>query len=351
MAEKRDTSATLRDVAAGAGVNVSTASRALRRDPRITEATRRRVEEAARIVGYRPNPYVAAFAAQMRSRHSAPARATIAVLETEMAGDASVPWFRRYFDGIAAAAASQGFAIDRLRLGDPGLESVAKIGRVLRARGIRGLVIMPARVSLRGIPFDSLAAATIDLSLRWPAIHRATPDYFQGMQLALDHLHAMGRRRIGFCSTRSEVARIGERWLGGHLAWQRMHPRLPRIEPHFGEAPRNLPTAEAMAAQWRCMRDDFSRWLDRERPDAIISNLAYIPAWLRELGVRVPGEVLFASLGLDEGDQAPGIDQRSERVGAAAVEIVSSQIYRNDYGPPDVPTTVFVPGIWRDPRG
>ncbi len=50
-------SASLKDVAKLAGVNASTASRALRRDPtqRINAATRGRVFEAASQLGYRPN--------------------------------------------------------------------------------------------------------------------------------------------------------------------------------------------------------------------------------------------------------------------------------------------------------
>ena len=87
---------------------------------------------------------------------------------------------RRYIEGITQAASAQGFAIDLLRLGSPGLETVADVGRVLRARGIRGLVVMPVfgEVALEALPFDMLAVSTIDLSLRSPPMSRATPDYF-----------------------------------------------------------------------------------------------------------------------------------------------------------------------------
>ena len=168
------------------------------------------------------------------------------------------------------------------------------------------------------------------------------------MQLALHTLAGRGRRRIGFCSSRLEMSRIGRRWLGGYFAWQREVNADNPPKPQFSADIRILGTQRGMAAQWRRMRDDFARWFERERPDAIVSNLSHIPLWLDELVVRVPDDVAFASLGREEVNAMPGIDQRSRIVGAAAFDLVSGQIFRNDYGLPEVPTTVLVPSVWRD---
>src|SRR5699024_688693 len=46
---------TIRDIAAKAGVSVSTASRALNNNPRISAATRKRIQALAAAEGYRPN--------------------------------------------------------------------------------------------------------------------------------------------------------------------------------------------------------------------------------------------------------------------------------------------------------
>lgn len=46
---------TIRDIAAKAGVSVSTASRALNNNPRISQATRERIQALAAAEGYRPN--------------------------------------------------------------------------------------------------------------------------------------------------------------------------------------------------------------------------------------------------------------------------------------------------------
>ena len=47
--------ATIKDIAARAGVSVSTASRALNDNPRISEATREKIKKIAVEIGYHPN--------------------------------------------------------------------------------------------------------------------------------------------------------------------------------------------------------------------------------------------------------------------------------------------------------
>lgn len=345
-APPRPRDVTLHDVAAAIGVSASTVSRALRDDPRITKETRRRVKEAASSMRYRPNPYVTAHAIQMRQHgRFTSSRATVAVLETNSSKRSDSQWFQLYLRGIEQEASEQGFQIDRLCLGATGLATATNVAKVLRARNIRGVVIMPVNgaVSLDGIPFPTLASATIDLSLQTPGIDRAIPDYFEGMRVALNMLHARRRRRIGFCTRRSELLRIGCRWMGGYLAWRTEGAECERLAPHVGND-----QAGDGPREWRRQRDDFERWLDAERPDAIVSNLSHVPEWLDELGVRVPDEVLFASLGVGPGSPYPGIDQRFERIGAAAFNLVASRIYRNAYGLPPEPTIVMIPPAWVD---
>lgn len=47
--------ATIKDIAQKAGVSVSTASRALNHNPRISEKTRQRIATIAKELGYQPN--------------------------------------------------------------------------------------------------------------------------------------------------------------------------------------------------------------------------------------------------------------------------------------------------------
>jgi len=339
---------TIRDIAAVVKVHHATVSRALRDDPRISKETREKIQTMARKMGYRANPYVTALTTQMRSRHATPGRATIGVLNTF--GHSG--WAEKYEEGIAARAAEHGFAVDVICT--PALAGgIHKAGRIIRARGIRGLIVEPVnrQPEFDGIDFSSLACATIDLSLRKPALHRACADYFQGMRLALDMLHAKHYERIAFCSDTSEIHRIiGTRWLGGYLAWHAQSTTESKIVPHISntQAP-NGSTASERDRHWRNCREAFERWLDREKPDAIISNNFFFEIWLQELGRKVPIDIAFAALGLDLAETGrSGISQRPRQIGAAAVDLVAGQIYRNEYGIPPIPTTVLVPPVWID---
>ena len=76
---------TLGDVARVADVHKATAARALNHDPRISVATREKVEQAARTLGYRVNHLLAAWMSTRRKRvpvtNAVPPQAELAELE------------------------------------------------------------------------------------------------------------------------------------------------------------------------------------------------------------------------------------------------------------------------------
>jgi len=344
---------TLRDVAAAAGVNPSTVSRALWNDPRLRPATRSRLQALARELGYRPNPFVSAFTAQVRTHRRAPQHAAIAVLDTF--GDTDDPqqkWLVVYLRGARRRATDNGFNVEILKP-QGAVQSLHDLSQVIRARGLHAVLVLPVtgQPSFSDFDFTHLACATIDYSLQHPPLHRASPDYFQGMHLALDSLRAHRRHRIGFCTYRGEVRRIGAHWMGAFLNWQQACPPEERVAPCVVSLDHNgAPLASREADRgWAACQAEFGGWLKQERPDAVVSNDLFFLDWLRKLGRRVPQDVAFASLGLTvEQRDLAGIDQMSERVGAAATDLIIEQIHRNEFGIPLTPKTVLVPGVWVD---
>src|SRR5688572_11182124 len=71
---------TMQQVAAAAGVSKATVSLALHDDPRITAEVRAKVQEAARRLGYRPNPLLAVHMAHLRTSRPARWQATLGFL-------------------------------------------------------------------------------------------------------------------------------------------------------------------------------------------------------------------------------------------------------------------------------
>ena len=91
----------------------------------------------------------------------------------------------------------------------------------------------------------------------------------------------------------------------------------------------------------------FATWFKQYRPDVILTQSWQCGRVLKELGVRVPGDVGLANLGVtaDEGHLA-GMNQNAELVGAAALDLVDAQLRRNESGIPAQQKTVVVPGHW-----
>jgi LacI family transcriptional regulator len=154
------------------------------------------------------------------------------------------------------------------------------------------------------------------------------------MLLALRELEKRGARRLGYATRTDQDDRVNHNWLGAFLAHRHAVPAEDRVEPLLA------PELDQSV---------IKEWIQRERPDAVISNWPSVPALIREAGFDVPGEIAFASLDLfPERHAFAGIDQIPKAVGAAAADLVVKQIQNNEVGLPEHPVTMLLNGVWRD---
>ena len=333
---------TLRSLAAEAGVSATTMSFALRNSPEISPATRDRLQALARARGYETNPLVSTLFSQVRRRKPRGDHAVIAYLNTW--------WPRRLwetcntksaqFRGAARRATELGFRLENFWLREPGM-TPARLVEVLRARGIRGVLVGPLQHQDAPLdfPWEDFALATMGYSLHAPAISRACHAHFRGMQRSMDELIARGYRRIGYVTSRDFEDRVNSLWGAAYRLKQ--HDLAPenRIDPLVFE-----PEAEPVRLR---------RWLAETRPDAVINALPSVSEMLRELDVHVPDEIGFAHLDLPthlKEAEVCGIDQLSDIVGACALELVATQLYTNTRGVPAHAVTQLVEGVWLDGR-
>ena len=98
-AKKQETAATMKDVALKAKVSTATVSRALMNPDKVSQATRNRVEKAAREVGYFPQP-MGRNAKRNESR-------TILVIVPDICD----PFFSEIIRGIDVTAATHGYLV------------------------------------------------------------------------------------------------------------------------------------------------------------------------------------------------------------------------------------------------
>jgi LacI family transcriptional regulator, galactose operon repressor len=175
---------TIRDVAGAAGVSQATVSRALSMPELVRPATRARVEAAARKLGYRPN---------RAARGLITGRTGNVGL---IVPDLSNPFFAAVVKGVQAAARAADHSVF---IADTDEEPGTEID-LLRALPdqVDGLILCSPRA-----PDEELAAvgtgSTVVLMNR-KACGRPSVivDNADGMRQAVDHLAALGHRRIAF---------------------------------------------------------------------------------------------------------------------------------------------------------
>lgn len=327
-------------VAEAAGVHLSTVSLALRNDARLPAATRQRIREVATRLGYAPNPLVALLMARVR-RRNAGYRGTLAYLHTAAPG---LPLLqgrvhRNFLAGARRRAGELGYELDEFFLA-PGL-APRRLVAMWRARGITGVIVehLPGPACPgRRLPFDvgPFAVASLGVPLAHPRLHYVANDQYMRAVLAARELLALGYRRLGLAvHDRFDDAML-HRCSAGFWAVQEYIPGLAA-----------LPICRVDTSDGGVLR----AWLRRHRPDVVLGTHHTQLGLMQAAGCRVPGDTGWVHLDwLPEYRPAAGVYGNSEHTGAAAVEVVVSQLHRGETGPPAHAMHHLVSGTWQPGR-
>jgi DNA-binding LacI/PurR family transcriptional regulator len=275
------TVATIKDVAARAGVGIGTVSRVINDQPNVTADTRARVQAAIDSLDYHPSRVARALSRQRSN--------SIAVV---------VPFFTHTslterVRGVLTALADSPFELVVFNVDhDSRRERFARPTRRDLADGLLIVSLRPTADEAQRVRAGRIPTVVID----------AEPDGFPticiddvaGGRMAADHLIALGHRRIGYIGdedpgfgfTSTPKRRLG---LIESLAGigERLDPELDRFGPH-GRA-----TARALALEMLRLP---------RRPTAIFAHsdtqaIGVLEA-ARQLGLRVPEDV--SVIGFDD---------------------------------------------------
>ncbi|WGW11245.1 LacI family DNA-binding transcriptional regulator [Saxibacter everestensis] len=175
----------IRDVAAMAGVSITTVSDSLSGKGRISEATRSRVREVARTLGYRPS----ALAKGLRAGRSQLLGLVVTKYGRTPWTFTGLPYFSKIVDTALATALEQGYALVVLPAGEH-LES-------LLAYPLDGLFVVDplhndpviADARRRGLPVIADRANATQPNHLWVDF-----DHDRAVTLMCDHLSAEGTR-------------------------------------------------------------------------------------------------------------------------------------------------------------
>jgi len=330
-------SPTVRSLAEQAGVSAATVSLALRNHPRISPAVRERIRILAEKAGYEANPAVSQLLSQIRGSNTASFRGTIGVVYTAShLEDARVVSVREWMSAVRKRATELGFGLDEFYLHEKGMNPT-RLARILDTRGIRGLLVTGPFGGQR-VPreLDALweRSSTVFLGERpvAPSLSCVLNNQFETAAEAMRRVAKLGYSRPGLCIHPYVDEVTDHRFTGGFLVMQAMLPRADRIPPL------------AYSANGRAA---FLRWLERYRPDVILTLHPEVKYWVTASGRRVPRDLGLVHLDrTDDLAEWAGMHQDNESLGAAAVQTLLGQVYFNVLGPPPFQECLFIGSKW-----
>ena len=211
----------------------------------------------------------------------------------------------------------------------------ARMTRILRARGIRGLILhsLPAAGGRLELDWKGFACVTKGLTVSYPPVHRVVSSHYEDMQLVLHELERRGYRRIGLVLSEALSVRVDRAWLAAFLLHQNDRPDDQRVP--------------ALMTRSADEEAHFHEWFSSCGPDVILFSDQPIPAWVEKMKLRVPRDLGLVHLDWSK-EVAPlaGLDSDPETVGEAATDLLVGQLQANEYGIPRHEKIVAVRGHW-----
>lgn len=320
------------DIARELGVDKSTVSLGLRKDPRISEKTRIRIEKKAEEMGYRRDASLEILSAYRWPESNRMSHANIAVIQPRKPPTAGS--FQEFVNAAESRAKSIGFSLSAFYVND--FSSHNHLARVLKARGIRGLMIYPfdQRHDWSGFPWDEFCAVTCQGGFGVPPLHVIREDHFADVLHVHARLWEEGFRRIGLVPQYNAWSTTDEQRVAAcHFIHRHLVPSKHRIPV--------LPLAYPV-------KKPILSWIERHDPEVIIATSAGMYYYLKENGYRIPEDLGVAILEVNQEEHLhiSGIAKTYELLGSRAVDFLLDMMRRNDSGIPVTQETLSLRSTW-----
>jgi LacI family transcriptional regulator len=343
---------TMNDVAVAVGVHPTTVSLALRSHPSIPLATRTRILNAVREIGYIRDPLLDAFNYHRCCMHTSKQSPSIAFV----ADANSAPFFNGssyhplVYEGVRAVADPQHLSLEIFNLGVNGL-TPGRLNTILTSRGITGVLLSTFTLATKNIEldWDHFSTVKIESHHLLPQIDVVSNDQCQAARLCMRKLRQLGYRRIGLATALDDESRLQDNFSTGVLVEQAELPESECVQPLLFKRASVAEVAARLAA-----------WVRENNVDVIMTNWNEFfreASWMTAEGIRfptnpplhIPRDVAFASLDAPvDRPQVAGIVQNHRLVGMRAMEHLEVLVKTYQRGAPKNPSGTYVPGYWRD---
>ena len=325
-------------IAKESGVGKTTVGRALQNSGYVSQEVRQRVLEAARRLGYRPDPGLAALTRRRWPGGARPKTATIAYIHHGVVteGVKAPPQLQ----GVRQRAEEFGYAVDAFSLKE--YASFPALNRVLHARGIQGVLVQAFRDN-------------IHLDLEWPQfftvfigpendlarVHNVQADFRSALHQAVRACQERGYRKIG-------IALINHAASGTNIPFQAqaLYERSG-WEREAGPQPPILtyePSKEFFP--------QFFHWFRGAKPDVVVATNIQPYDWLtsaahydrRQRNRKIPDDVGFVcTRNSPNTPNVAYVDLRENEQGRQAVDLMHQQLQHGAIGKPEIPLRLLIP--------
>lgn len=334
---------TLQDVAAKAGVSISTASRSLAGGLYISKLTQARVLSAAESLGYRHNPLLGEVMRSTRRGLPNHHLGTIAYITPYADTEEwrSTPTLCRHWSAARDQAALFGFGVTEFALTSQGMTG-RRLGEILRARGIMGILLaaFPKDPFELVLPWEQFATVPVGHMVQNPELDCVVSDHTQAVLLAARVLAARGYRRIGLAIENYQNSITNHGWANGYAAITAENSALAAIPPYLPE---------------KIEATGFLKWVRRHEVDCVLtlSTFRNVPnpmrEWMAANNLVCPRDIGLVSLDVTSATASwAGIDQNSDEIGKASVDLLLSKIRAGERGIPKVRRSLLVHCHWRE---
>jgi LacI family transcriptional regulator len=339
------TTPTLHEVAKRAGVSISTASRCLSGAAKVAKSTQLRVLAAATAAGYHHNTLVGQVMRATRKGVAQNHLGTIAFV-TPVADShewRATPTLCRNWEAARERAEAFGFSITEFTLSSRGMTG-GRLGKILAARGISGVLLaaFPTEPHEISLPWDDFAFVQVGHRIKSPRLDCVVSDHTEAITLAARMIAGCGFRRIGLAIEKYQDEITDGRWSLGHAGLRSTMPDLAEIPP-------------LLPAQMNA--ELFLGWVDRHAVDCVLTLSTFrnepnlMETWLATHERQTSRNIGLVSLDVTSvhADWS-GIEQHSDEIGRAAVDMLFSKLQAGERGVPRIPRTLQVHGHWHDGR-
>ena len=306
----------LKDLAAQLGVSIATVSRALRDSHEVGDEMKKRVQELAKKLNYRPNP----FAQSLRKEAPRVIGVVVPNLVTH--------YYAAVIDGIEDYATQEGYSVivinshEDYRREERALENFISMH-------VEGLIACLAQDTVDYTHFEDIHRIGIPLVF---FARTCLPDLFSSVvangdeaaQLATEHLIDTGSKRIAFIGGPNHL----------DMVRRRKHGYLEALRERKIDIDRTLVVCDKI--DFEVARESAMKLLTRDdRPDAILAfnDIITYAAFdaIKALGLSIPKDV--AIIGFTDTDTAvfvtpklSAIEDRPYETGCRACELLLRNI-------------------------